>query len=105
MQLGKVLEKDAKLSNPANDGTFTFPEFMVCYERLERWHAQQLRQGRIAAHTGFPEVPPGWSNNVTLRKSFRNFCMYGKSRAEKAIVQHADLRLSSHQWAKLCRCA
>jgi hypothetical protein len=80
----------------------TFSEFLACYERLERWLEQQARTGRILANSAQPAVPPGWSESITLRKAFANFCRFGMPRPHRLGVQQPPLAMSSQQWAKLC---
>ena len=97
-----ALKQEAKLSLRNTTGMLTFSEFLACYERLERWLDQQLREGRILAHSTLPAVPQGWASNKTLNKAFTAFCRFGVPRAQRTASAAAALTMTSQQWAKLC---
>ncbi len=59
-EAGRVLAAEMKSADLDSDGRIDFREFIMYFERLARWRAQQARAGRLNARQN-SAVPPGKS--------------------------------------------
>ena len=57
-EAGRVLAAEMKSADLDSDGRIDFREFIMYFERLARWRAQQARAGRLNARQN-SAVPPG----------------------------------------------
>lgn len=64
-EAGRVLAAEMKSADLDSDGRIDFREFIMYFERLARWRAQQARAGRLNARQN-SAVPPG--GHFFLRK-------------------------------------
>ncbi|KAK9846046.1 hypothetical protein WJX84_001020 [Apatococcus fuscideae] len=104
-EAGRVLAAEMKSADLDSDGRIDFREFIMYFERLARWRAQQARAGRLNARQN-SAVPPGWDGNPGLRKAFHSFCQLGK---KHGVVRGAGretiatARMTAQQFMQLCR--